>query len=153
MRAFSAGCQMKGKMSIAHFTLHLYWAKMNILPVPSSCPHWSQCSVSWWGIGMPGIKLPKVWSDLYSTLSCQTSTLLPPRSTSWAGADSDISTSAKVFTCNIFSSCERSECAVWRRMKKSLKIKVKNCFSTDHLPHIWKMKPLSRYWLSHKPNK
>ena len=83
-----------------------------------------QISGIFWMIRSSGGQLILDWYQF------QTSTLLPARSTTCAaGSDSAIPSSPKGFTCKSFSLSKVGECVysiLWRRMKKSLKIKVKN---------------------------
>ena len=117
--------------------------KINLLPGLSSCPHWSQCSVNWWGIGMPGRNFfsssdfwdflddPEIrWStdsELISIPNLDTPASEVDHLRGRGRLSHPLLT--KGFHLQKFLPVKGWRCVysiLWRRMKKSLKIKVKN---------------------------
>ena len=95
------------------------------LPVPSSCPHSSQCSVNLKGIGKPGWRISLIIKIILDTEDqhdqVSTSTLLPAKLTNWAGGDSAIPEASPVIFAT-YSLGQTNLHNLFCHNKKSLKI-------------------------------
>ena len=135
-----------------------YQRKIYLLPVLSFSRRWSQCSENWSGIGMPARKLLFRLLDSARWSEDQMMDLILADLDTPAGKVENLGRGHLGHLNHLGGGRLRhplrqegfhlqrvkGQRVRWRRVKKSLK--VKNCFSKDHLAQIWNMKPLLIIW-------